>query len=484
LSQRDTGRQNDRREPRGSRADDEKPKFKEKRLMRKFLFVFLMVAAVAACFAPLLAEEMEDGKKFVIHGEIRQRGDFSENFFDLDDDTDDSGIFYPYRARIGAEGHFGKNVVGYVEFQVFGFWGDTNPNRANISGPVGNSSEFNNPFATAPFFQSFENSDFNDPQLYEGWVALNKIRGSNFSLKFGRQEIVRGSEMLLGDSDFYNGVSHDGVMANWQWENFSLDVFYTRPRQDFLIGIPGHENVNFWGGWAQWGMWENSVDVAAYALYYEDGNSGATFTPPSGPPGIGRRAFWTIGGRTGREISGKNGFNWNAEFAFQTGDQHDIALGGLGDNKDISANAFEAMIEYNLNAGGNDHRFHIGGATATGDEDSTDQDAEAFDPLFQDSHARYGYSDLFQLSDFTAVNAGYNVRIRAHTWGGDVWSYKLAEEIGGEDDLGKELDLFWKFNYSDNAQITIATAWFDAGDLFGTDTDKAVRAFANLRLRF
>ncbi|PYQ14014.1 MAG: hypothetical protein DMH00_02650 [Acidobacteria bacterium] len=47
--------------------------FMEKHLMKKFLYMFLLAAAVASAFSFVLAAEDESmgEKKFVLHGEIR-----------------------------------------------------------------------------------------------------------------------------------------------------------------------------------------------------------------------------------------------------------------------------------------------------------------------------------------------------------------------------------------------------------------------------
>src|SRR5437867_3531502 len=325
--------------------------------MKKLLFMFLLAAAVASAFTFVVAadENMEEGKKFVVHGEIRERADFSDNLLDFTSSLNDSFLIFPYRARIGAEGHFGKNVVGYVEFQNFGEWGDVHPAKGGSDNPIGNDNETNLVAATPPFAEDVSTPSFNEVQMYQGWIALNDIRGSNFSLKFGRQEIVKGSEMLLGDKDFYGGLSHDGAMATWNWDKFDLDVWWTRPSQSFdVFGTPDHQSVNFYGGWVDWAKFKNEANVSAYALYYEDGRSAIA---------AARRAFWTLGGRTGRDVTGRNAFNWNAELAYQTGDQQDPA-GALGDNKKIKASALEGMLEYNVHSGSIDHRFHISYALA------------------------------------------------------------------------------------------------------------------------
>ncbi|PYQ14013.1 MAG: hypothetical protein DMH00_02645, partial [Acidobacteria bacterium] len=282
------------------------------------------------------------------------------------------------------------------------------PTRSGNTGPVGGNNESFNPAGPLNFEQDASNGTFNSLELYQGWIALDHIRGSSFSLKFGRQEIVKGSEMLLGDKDFYNGISHDGVVGHWDWKKLNLDAWYTRPFQSaavtniFGTTIPDHQSVNFYGAWAQWNQWASKgMDVAAYAMLYDDGTQAIT---PS------RRAFWTLGGRTGRNVTGKNGFNWNAELAWQTGDQQDVRAGStLGDTIKIKATGFEGMIGYNLHSGSTDQQFQVSYARASGDDDATDGDAKAFDPLFQDSHDRYGFADLFNFSDLVSISAGYHI---------------------------------------------------------------------------
>jgi len=468
--------------------------------MKKFLFLFLFVAAVASAFTFVVAadEDME-GKKFVIHGEVRERADYTNNLTDFTKEFSDSSLIYPYRARIGAEGHFSKDIVGYVEFQSFGHWGDQIPNRSGGTGPVGGNNDTFSQFPFGPsnnFGQDVQNGTFNSVELYEAYIGLNHVRGSKLSLRFGRQEIVKGTEMLLGDNDFYNGISHDGILGSWAGDKFALDIWMTRPAQSSGVSVFGpavgdHQSVNFYGAWADFGKFKDQANVSAYALYYEDGVDAIT---PA------RRAFWTLGGRTGHMVTGKNGFNWNAELAWQTGDQQDPA-GALGDNLSIKATGFEGMLGYNLHGGGYDQQFQVTYARASGDKDAgglvstPDKDAKSFDPLFQDSHGRYGFADLFTFSDLIAVSAGYHILRKDHTFGGDVWSFKLAEKVdfgaplGEDDDLGKELDLWWKYQYTKNTQVTVAAAYFKPGNfiddiLSPTNTDKGLRLVGNLRLRF
>ena len=77
----------------------------------------------------------QEEKPFTIHGEVRVRGEYTDNaqdFADAGDSgipggvtgfNDDQGNYWPYRIRIAAEGHFTKNVSAWIEFQNAGVFG-------------------------------------------------------------------------------------------------------------------------------------------------------------------------------------------------------------------------------------------------------------------------------------------------------------------------------------------------------------------------
>ena len=172
----------------------------------------------------------------------------------------------------------------------------------------------------------------------------------------------------------------------------------------------------------------------------------------------------------------------------------------LDDNGDISASAFEGMFGYNLHTSNADHLFQVKVAAASGNKDPADPDfdatkAEAFDPLFQDGHMRYGLSDIFVLSDLNAISFGWEMTKHDHIFGVDFWSYGLAEDAidangDKQSDLGSEVDGWWKYQYNPNTQIMAGLAYFMPGDVvkFSTipdaPTDAGVRLVTNLRLRF
>src|SRR5262245_19719423 len=239
----------------------------EIQLMKKYLVMLCIVAAVAGASSFVVAQDDNTGeKRFVLHGEVRQRADYNENLFDFNDDSSDSFLFFPYRARIAAEGHFGKGVIGYIEMQGFGFWGDVPPIKDFAFGPVGGENP-DSPVTPVPFFPANLTAETNngqqfsnDIELYQAFINLTEIGGSKWDVKIGRQEIVRGTEFLLGDNDFYDGISHDALMGSWNAEHFSLDIWWARPLQspDAVFDgidppmVPDHQSINFYGGYLNW----------------------------------------------------------------------------------------------------------------------------------------------------------------------------------------------------------------------------------------
>ena len=188
----------------------------------------------------------------------------------------------------------------------------------------------------------------------------------------------------------------------------------------------------------------------------------------------------------------------------------------LGDC-DIDASVFEGSLGFNWAHGDSTSRVHVGAFVASGDDDPTDSDIEAFFPLWGDIHAnnRLGDTDLFGLAsanivstvanggfgfaNITDINAGYSLKAGNHSFSVDVHSFVTTEDVmigfgpGAltDDDLGSEVDLKYGFNYSSNVSIEVGVADFMAGDLIDAaelsgsgDADDILRAWAQIRLRF
>lgn len=475
--------------------------------MKKVLFAALLVLGVAAILAPPQPFAQEE-KPFTIHGEVRQRAEDQNNASDLTDSgsncppgsgvgcNDDGALFFPYRIRIAAEGHFSKNVHAWIEFQNAGVWGGD----VNLFGAGGNPVKNGSGFGVGTS---------SNVELYQGYLTLDELWSKHFSLTIGRQEIVRGNELLLGDLDFYSGLSHDGVTGTWDFKKVNVLGFFTRPTEgsvsmvsNFLppdqVGINAAGGTqNFWGAYATMPVHKNWV-VDYYWLELR-----SRFTGGSNPSTLD-----TIGGRFAHDVTDKAGLVWNAEYAMQFGKISDLAPANAGDK--FGGNVFEGMVGWNFKTNKNMQRVYGRYAKASGDDDATDDKIKSFQPLFGDFHNRLGHGDWFQLnggaptalnggpangtgSGITAWSVGWTGWFKErHELGAAYWDYQLDKDATLTDGstskkLGKAEDVWYGFNYTKNvaflasySQLKPDSALSDSG---GTQ-DTVTRLYGQVRLRF
>ena len=346
-------------------------------------------------------------------------------------------------------------------------------------------------------------SDGSGVELYQGNITLDQLWSKNFSLRIGRQEIVAGNELLLGDLDFYAGQSHDGGVGTWKVKKVNLMFWYTKPiegnvnpsfgggnvspDQEIILPGTGFGTQHFLGGYATW-TWAKTQTFDVYLMSLADRGTGGNFQ--------------TLGVRWAHDTTNK-GLFWNAEVAKQTGQVSSEFVSG-GTDVDASGLALEGWVGFALKSGKNTHRFYLRVENASGDDANTADENEGFQPLFGDFHNRLGHGDWFRMQDVTtnlsgggvgggikAVSVGYTGYFRdRHEFGGAYWSYQLDEDNNAPtgDKLGTALDFWYGFNYSRNVNFTASVSQLSPDDALtgggANPDDSVVRLYGQARLRF
>ena len=478
--------------------------------MKKFAFAALLALGVIALMAPPVAMAADEEKPFTIHGEVRARGEYTNNAGDFTDQdptlgfqTDDGAFFFPYRIRIAAEGHFTKNVGAYIEFQNTGvFGGDTDgPRKTNFSAPN-------------EFFGDFGDSAV---EMYQGYVTLNQLWSKSFSLRIGRQEIVLGNEFIMGDEDFYGGISHDGVVAMWDFKKVDITGWYTRAFEDSVPNVTADlppdiagyyyfhngdaANHEMFGAYATFGVGKDQV-VDVYLTQNND-------------RGIGAR-YQTVGGRYARDGWDKKGIIWNVELAQQFGTVSTAKIAGGTEDVDASGMGGEGWIGFQFKGGKNTHRFYGRVEYATGDDATSTDEYEGFLGLYGEFHNRAGRGDWFRVqaddtfygsgtttlgssfydNGLMAVSVGYTGMFNdKHEVGAAWWDYSMEEDNDNPDGdhYGDAFDIWYAYNYSKNVAFEASYSQFSPDDALvngaffggGAPSDDSVeRFYGQIRLRF
>jgi len=433
--------------------------------MKKVLFTVLAGVLAGISFVPALAQD-DTEKKFEFNGMVRARYEYLNNYLDLTDNAgsgdanDDSFSIAPYRVMIGMTGNFAKNVTGHVDLQYLGAFGDQE------------TPQWGYTFPPAQVFDAYNNWSGNGINLYTGWIEMAKIGGSDFGARLGRQESTYGTELFMGDNDYYGGLSFDGLRGMWQHGASDLNLFYYKLAEengfDPTPGTGGGANdSDLFGATYDW-KFKTMGTVGGYLLFGQDMGG-------FGPVGNSDSSIMTYGARWNRGMMNGdklNMFDWNIEAAGQSGDIGDPSA--PNPSIDIAGWIVEGWFAFNFQAGDTHGRVHIGTLMTSGNKtpttgpDTKDEDFYTYYGDFQE-YNRFGDLDWVDAAgqhNITDFNIGYEhwfgtqhyVMLAYHT-------FTQTESNGAASDkLGDEIDLTYNFQYSKNLAFQFTAGQANPGD--------------------
>jgi hypothetical protein len=216
----------------------------------------------------------------------------------------------------------------------------------------------------------------------------------------GRQTLAYGDERLIGTSEWNNfGRTFDAAKLHYEKGKFSVDLFASTAvyivrrdsfdQSDLFNGSETHRDQVFSAIYASTTA-VNPLTMDFYALLLDEDNPklvppGVTYPGTSLSIGGTRTDFVTLGARIKADPKKLRGFEYEGEFAFQTGQVSDL---------DLTAFAAHIGAGYNFKCPWNPRLFFEYNY-ASGDSDPTDGNIETFQNLFPSNHKFYGYMDLF-----------------------------------------------------------------------------------------
>jgi hypothetical protein len=380
-----------------------------------------------------------DGR-VVLDFENMTRFEARENNFDFNDSvdalTDDSWLLN--RFRFGALLKPTDSVRFYFQGQDAQEIGSERPDLPGALGAEGD----------------------NTLDLRQAWVEVGGGKVSPFSAKVGRQVLMYGDQRLIGPLEWSTlSRTFDAVKLRYDngdglWVDSFVSSVVVPERGSF--DESDHDSV-FSGIYAHIPK-SGPQDTEVYLLHLNDDDRDDDFI--------------TLGMHMKSNVEELGAWDYEAEFAFQTG-----TAGG----RDLTAFAGYVEAGYTFTHAWKP-RVSLEYSCGSGDDNATDGDEGAFQNLFPTNHLHYGLMDTWSWSNLHNVALHFSAKPKPKlTAGVDLHAFWLADtddawrranartqvrpiSPGASSFSGMEADVLVNYAVSNNCTLTAGYSHFFAGD--------------------
>ena len=406
--------------------------------MRKYLTTAMAIALMSGV-------SYADLQNVEVGGDIRIRGNTFENIMGAKEYS--TNQWTEQRTELNVTADFSDEVSAFIAFDSYNEWG------------------------TGTGYESETDINLNEAYIHLGDAV------AGFDLKIGRQEVLLGSEFIIGNNNTAGGFDHmsfDGIRADYAGENFNVT----------LLSLKVYENDAFG---------DQSVDndedlYAIYGTYTGLENhtiDGYVFLEREGEENEDNDELFTYGVRAAGAFGG--GFDYELELAMQTGEYDDGEV-------DYEGTAINAELGYTFDSN-MQPRVFVGVAQFTG----SDEDDELG---FIRNYSDWEYSEFLadgELTNVLILRAGVSANVTEKIGLSlIVSSFEYDDEDGrgdytgyGEDDLGTEIGLYMTYQYSEDVAVELGVARFMNGDAIeeyleddGYDEGDQTYLYAEISLSF
>ena len=391
-------------------------------MKRRWIFSLLTASLVAGMVGTSYADVKVSG------GELRLRGIMVDNSDGVAGALNRDGGFFEQRTRLNVDATADDAKV-FVQVQDSRTWGaETNTTSTGT-----------------------EDEAIDISQAY---FDLSNVANKPISLRIGRQAMAYGEHRLIGSLEWSNNARRfDAIKLTYKHSAADIDVFTSKISDS---GADWGNDVNLNGIYAQLKNVPQVSNLDLYLLHKVDGGVEAN--------------FYTVGARVKGDVKDFN-VDYNAELAIQTGDATSSA--------DKDANAYAIRVGYTIPNILGGLRLGVEYDAATGQDSSTD--STAFDNLYPTNHYLYGFTDDVNWTNTNswAVSASLTP-IDKLKLAIEYWNYTLAEDVGGDDDNGTELNIKANHELSKNINCEAAYVIRDAGDVATTPYNGGAAGYGTL----
>ena len=310
---------------------------------------------------------------------------------------------------------------------------------------------------------------------------LGEFDGHAAAVRLGRQEILLGSQRVIGTLEWANTRrTFDGVRGYWRGDDYDFDLFWLQPVIPNGNGLNSPDgNVNVAGAWWSFRP-EKDVWADVYALFANNGNVRTSQGIPVAPGSL-----VTLGSRhAGRH----EGWQWDAEVMLQLG-----ALQGNGlvaGATTVGAGRYWSNLPLTPS-------YWIYYDMATGTQNPGEAPNSTYQQLFPFSHYYLGWTDQVGRENIRDFNQHlyvypapwmtcwvqyhrfwlFSARDALYNAAGQV--SRVSRNGSAGYDVGQEVDLIVNFHIGPRSDILTGYCY-----LFGGDFLRQTGPAANSSLTF
>lgn len=395
------------------------------------------------------------GEEFYLQG-------ISINNADYQKEQSDHNDFYANQLRFYLEGELDKGVTVNLKLQSLGIWGQ--------------------PYASTQTVVGLPNQSFTNisPFVENAFIQLNSMLGSPLTFTFGRQPFRYGDGLILDD----DGFGFEAWRLDLRWpKSFLWTAIGIKSSESSGSQAAGEKDSDVYGLIAEYRLNQN-YRLGTYYVTEKDkhrNDRNQNF--------IGLRIEGNL----------EKGAFYKGEYVQQTGE--DNTATGRIENKGTALLFGGGFITDTAGLGKT--VINIDYAVGSGDDTGTPNINEAFSPGFGHRRrgvSRAGYGEYYaaSLSDVYGglptgssgvQTMGFNLAISpftpALTLSGSYYNYKAGKiSANPSNELGDEIDLSSKFEYSENITLRFIYAVFAPGKGTKIDGANAVKILAEASARF
>ena len=370
---------------------------------------------------------------FSFSGRFRERSELSNRSFRI---GQSAYVYHLMQLKLRADVQVQDNILVVMEIQDERLFGES-------------GTTFN---VGAPHFD-----------LRQGFVQWNKMGGSLFSAKVGRQVMNYANQRFIGGIDWHPmGQSFDAGVLKMDFDDFFLDAFGASIVQQFATDGEFNRDTYMLGLWGGWKPEDSPVTVQGFLIY-------------DNPRTTEVKQYRNTAGLYAQGNFG--GFDFEVDGAYQFGDYKGAGF------KTIEASMIGVRAGWTFESLSN-FRVGVGYDLLSGQDPNSDDVYGAFHTLYGTNHKYYGHMDYLLTIPKTTRGLGLSdLMLQLSVKPGSIWKigadvhmFSTASdptEFSGvpstaSQNIGLEADIYTKVKVAE--KLTLIGGY----SLFDGDVDRVV----------